>query len=712
MRRRPSEPLERSVAGHYLPALDGVRALAIASVIAYHLDYGWAAGGFLGVDLFFVLSGFLITTLLIEERAASGTVRFGAFWSRRAKRLLPALLVMLVAVSIFVAVSPGTTDLSQLRGDGIATIFYFANWHLLLARQSYFSAFEAPSPLQHTWSLAIEEQFYLVWPFVIAGLLFLGRSLRRNRVRRDTHVARAPELWRSAGLALTVGGAVLSAAWMAYLIHSGAGINRVYYGTDTRAFDLLAGAVAAMFAASRPQPSARTRTVLHVLSAVCLCIVVLFWGLAGTAGGPRTFMFYGGFLAYAAVSAVLVSDVRQLSAGPVGRVLSIRPVRWIGKISYGLYLWHLPVIIELDSGRVGLSGWRLACVQVSVTVVVATLSFYLIERPIRRMHWSRLPMVIRAAVVPAAMAFAAVAVVVATLPAPAAPSERVVVSPKTPGAGLKKTRTSSGTTLSSIKLPPGVPSRSDPLRILLLGDSVMQTEAPALQAAFDSTGEATVVSDAASGWGLTTSKNWPTLVPQVIRRDRPDLVVAMWEWDDSCLVPAADQSTGPCSIGPVRYRALLERFIGTVLAPGDGVAGLMFEQYPTLGLLFSVTQLQERLTGERAWDSLVSSMVSVFPGRVMYMPLAPAVELNGRFSVWLPPEDDPSAPMSDWVRVRMLDNTHFCPAGAARYAAALLADLTSLYHLAPPAPDWSTGTWTDDAAVYNNPPGSCPDDHP
>ncbi len=698
---------ENSVAGRYLPALDGVRALAILAVIAYHLGYGWASGGYLGVDLFFVLSGFLITSLLVEERNATGAIRLGAFWARRACRLLPALLVMLALLSIWVAIRPGSTDLSQLRGDGLATIFYFANWHQLFAHQTYFTQFESPSPLQHTWSLAIEEQFYLVWPFVILALLRTGRSRKGVVQEARSHQAQRFEPWRRAGIAATIGGAAVSAAWMAFLWHSGSGLDRVYYGTDTRAFDLLAGASAAMFACSRPQPSRKVRGALHVASPLCLVIlaVVFFYGGTSASSLPA-FMFYGGFALFAFAAAVLVSDVRQSHQGPVARALSLRPLRWVGRISYGLYLWHWPVIVELNAQRTGLTGIELAASQIGTTFVVATLSFYLIEMPLRRVKLSRLPKPTRAVIAPAGMALTALAVLLATLPAAAAPSERIVVSPTTPGAGHLAAKHNGE---QQIALPAGVPSRSDPLTIALIGDSVMETEAPAIESAFYSTGEARVYSDAIAGWGLTISKDWSTQIPKFITEYRPQLVIAMWSWDNGCLV--GPRPPGSCSLHPKQYKALLEVFIREVLTPGDGVAGLMFEQYPPLGPLYGSNQ-HERDAGEQAWDALVASMPAVFPGRVMYLPLAPAVELNGKFSPWLPPETDPGAPEATWVRVRMLDSTHFCPAGAARYAGALLSDLTILYRLSPPAPDWSTAGWTHDPGLYDDPPGSCPDDHP
>jgi lysophospholipase L1-like esterase len=184
----------------------------------------------------------------------------------------------------------------------------------------------------------------------------------------------------------------------------------------------------------------------------------------------------------------------------------------------------------------------------------------------------------------------------------------------------------------------------------------------------------------------------------------------MWNWDDSL---ALNQ--------PTQYRKTLERFVRTVLAPGDGVDGLVFEQFPVLGPVTGLVspaqataETQQRDAGVNAWNAIASSMPGVFPGKVMYFPVGPAVELDGRFTAWLPPSGEPRAPSANWVRVRMQDTVHFCPAGAARYANALLADLTSLVRLPAPAAGWSTGTWTNDARfrvgnVFSNP---CPDDHP
>jgi peptidoglycan/LPS O-acetylase OafA/YrhL len=267
-----------------------LRAVAIAGVFAYHLGYGWAAGGYLGVDLFFVLSGFLITSLLVEEWAGSGRIRIGAFWGRRALRLLPALVVMLLALGAFLAFfGPGPlVDLHAVRNDAVATVLYVANWHQLFAHQSYFDRYAAPSPLQHTWSLGIEEQFYVIWPIVVLGLLAVARRARLS--------------WRRLGISITGVAAAASAGWMAWLTLHGASLNRIYYGTDTRAFDLLCGAVVAWWVAYRPQPSATSRRWLSLATVPAVALLVLCWWRGGNAGTPSRWRFEWGFLASASTA--------------------------------------------------------------------------------------------------------------------------------------------------------------------------------------------------------------------------------------------------------------------------------------------------------------------------------------------------------------------------------------------------------------------------
>ncbi len=696
----------RAVTGLHLPALDGLRAVAVAGVVAYHLGFGWASGGYLGVDLFFVLSGFLITGLLLEEWTGAGRINLSAFWARRARRLLPALFLVLVAIGAYVVLNgrfgpPGSTaqvDLSGLRGDGFATLLYVANWHAILAHQSYFAQFSAPSPLQHTWSLAIEEQFYVVWPIVLLTLLaWAGRH------------------WRRIGLALCLGGVLASAALMAALYHPGGDPTRVYFGTDTRAFDLLAGAAIAMLAAARAQPGPRARRLLHTAALPAAAGLGVFWVVAGTpagaaAGLPRSWMFEGGFLACAALATVVVADARLLQQGPLGAVLSLRPLRWLGTISYGIYLWHWPVLVYLSTARTGLVGWQLDLARVAVTLAMATASFYLVERPLRRRRyrgWAG------RSLAPLGAAVTAAVVVVSTVPAVAAPTSRAPVVAAAPvGRGTAVAGAGGFAGQRPIVLPPGSFSRADPLRVTALGDSVMYVAEPGIAAALGATGEATVTNNSIPGFGLSTATVWPTEFPAMLRAQRPQLVLATWSWDDDWALTK-----------PAQYTATLERAVRTLLDPGGGVTGargVIFLQFPPSGPVVPYgTQLTasdrrldaQRVAGQRAWNRVVESLPQVFPGRVMYLPVGGSILLDGRYYPWLPPQGRPHAPRSIWVRVRMVDNVHLCPAGVVRYADAVLADLTDLYHLAPARAGWWGQSWVGDPR-YNTPPGSCPDDHP
>ena len=325
-----------AVTGRHLPALNGLRGVAVIGVVAYHLQLGWAKGGYLGVDLFFVLSGFLITTLLLEEWVGSGRISLAAFWGRRARRLLPALFLVVAALALYLVCNAvfggpganGLIDLSGLRGDAIATLLYVNNWHLIYAHQSYFAQFSTPSPLQHTWSLAIEEQFYLVWPLVLLVLLRYGRRG-----------------WRRVGVTVTVALGVGSSILMAVLFHPGVDPSRLYYGTDTRLFDLMAGATLAFLAASRGQPGARARRTLHWVGPVAAVVLAVFWVRAGTSGGlPTNFMFEGGFLLCAALAGLIVADAR------LDRARAVRSCAGLAAAALRRHhlLWDLPVALAGD----------------------------------------------------------------------------------------------------------------------------------------------------------------------------------------------------------------------------------------------------------------------------------------------------------------------------------------------------------------------------
>jgi peptidoglycan/LPS O-acetylase OafA/YrhL len=678
--------------------------LAVFGVVAYHLQLGWASGGYLGVDLFFVLSGFLITSLLLEEWVATGALRLVDFWARRAKRLLPALFLVLAALALYLVLNGnfggpganGLVDLSDLRGDALATLLYVGNWHSIFAHQSYFAQFSTPSPLQHTWSLAIEEQFYLVWP---PALLLILRG--------------APRAWRRLGTVAAIAIGLISAGLMAALFHPGGDPTRIYYGTDTRLFDLMAGVTVAFLAAARPQPGPKAQRALHLAGPAAAVLLAVFWVTAGTpAGLPRNWMFQGGFLLCAILGALVVADARLLERGPFARLLSLPPLHFLGTISYGVYLWHWPILVYLNGTRTGLSTAPLDIVRVAATLAAATASYYLVERPIRRAHLRGL---LRFWLAPVAALATAATLVVATIPAVADPATVAATSkaPTTPaGANAHVAGAGGYAGQVPIKLPVGTAvSATNPLRIVLLGDSVMHDASFAITAAFQATGEATVLTYTIPGFGLTTSTNWPTSISGIIGGQHPQLIIASWSWDFF-------GPTKPNALHePAAYTALLKRAVSVMLTPGDGVDGVVFTQFPLSGPVGAANPAddkaydQERLDGLNAWNAIAKKMVSYFPGKVMYLPVASSLLLHGRFSSWLPPAGDPKAPKDEWTRVRKLDNVHLCPEGSARYANAILSDLTAIFGLTPATSSWTQGAWTTDPD-YNDPPGACPDDHP
>ncbi len=408
-----------------IPRLDGLRGIAIALVVVFHTGLGVLPGGYLGIDLFFVLSGYLITTLLLAEFQRSARIDLRRFWARRFRRLVPALLVVLVAVLAFALAVDDRTLLDALRGDGLATLFYAANWRFIATGQSYFASF-APSPLRHTWSLAVEEQWYLFWPPLL-WLLLKGLQGRRR------------PLLAVIGLL-----GVSSAVWMGGL--SGGDLSRAYYGTDSRAQTLLVGAGLAVLLWGRPAVSARVTYRVRALgcaSAVGLALIVV---LSREQAG---WMYRGGFLVVAVLGAAMVASAVLVETGPLSWVLQLRVLRYLGVISYGLYLWHWPIDVLLNADRMGFDGWPLAIVQIALAVGLAAVSSALLELPIRR-GWPHVGKPWK--VVSASGAMAGVAVLLAVF----AVGQLAVPLPKA-GAGIEVAKT---------------PPWAGDLNVLVVGDSV------------------------------------------------------------------------------------------------------------------------------------------------------------------------------------------------------------------------------------------------
>jgi peptidoglycan/LPS O-acetylase OafA/YrhL len=376
----------------YMPGLDGLRALAVIAVLLYHAGISWLPGGFLGVEVFFVLSGYLITALLLAEWRTKGSVDVKAFWMRRARRLLPALYLLIVATLAYAVVFlPG--EVAGLRNDALAAFGYVTNWYLVLGHESYFEAVGRPSLLKHLWSLAVEEQFYLVWPLVFwLGVSFGATRWRTRRV-----------------LMVALGGAAISVALMAALFVPGADPSRLYYGTDTRAAGLLIGAALAIvwtpelrqtrsrgrscptvrgFKRDRAQGRFQRRwrwtvpTLLDALGLAALGTLIFLCLRLGEFDAP---LYRGGLAAVSLATAALIMAISYPQTRLGSALLGHRPLRWIGERSYGIYLWHWPVyMVTRPHLDVPFDGIPLLALRLVATVLLADLSYRYVEIPIRR----------------------------------------------------------------------------------------------------------------------------------------------------------------------------------------------------------------------------------------------------------------------------------------------------------------------------------------
>jgi len=346
-------PATRSPLVHE-PALDGLRGVAVMAVVVFHMNR--LPGGFLGVDLFFVLSGFLITSLLLHDRIA-----LGAFWARRARRLLPALWLLLVGVSVLLLLYTPDAERSLFRDDALATLGYVTNWQRITATTSYWDLFSQKSPLEHMWSLAIEEQFYVVWPLVAA--LLLRRHRRIDRVRN-----------------VALGGAAVSLAWMA-LTYNESDTNWAYFSTPTRLGPTLLGAALATFTLNRTRRTQRRAPERDILALAALFVMtMLVLSLDGTEG-----LYYrGGLAVFALASCAVIWAATGGPPGLVARALSLPPLRWLGLISYGIYLWHWPIFVYISTDRLRLDRWEADALRLATTLAVAAASYVGLERPIRR----------------------------------------------------------------------------------------------------------------------------------------------------------------------------------------------------------------------------------------------------------------------------------------------------------------------------------------
>lgn len=640
----------------YQPALDGVRAIAVAAVLVFHGYPGWLPGGFLGVDAFFVLSGFLITALLLGEREHTGRIGLARFWGRRARRLLPALLLVLVAVVLLGRFTLAPEELPGLRRDALAALGYVANWRMVYRGGDYFAQTAATSPLQHTWSLGIEEQFYLGWPLLLILLL-----------RR-----------RAAVLAAAVTGAVASGVACALLYRPGGDPGRVYYGTDTRAGALLLGCALAVLLSGRAV-GAQLRRAVAVAGA--LGTVTLAWAWLH-AGGADAWLYRGGLTGLGLAVAAVLAHLVTAPGGVAARLLSLLPLVWLGRVSYGVYLWHWPLFLALTADRLGFAGPGLFAVRVAATLLAAAASYYLVEQPIRQ---GRLPgRVLVPAIATAVAAVAAVIVVATAIPVPLglpgagqeAATNQQPDSGASPSAGAGPMPGSGvgAPILRTGRHPGALP------RVTILGDSVAWT----LGAYLPPHPQLEVADRAVQGCGIAR-------LPDIRYAGSPHTnYPGCTVWDDRWRYSVATYDPDVAVILLDRWELMDRRLNGRYQHLGDPD----YDAYVTgeLNLAISIaasggarvllltapyTHREERPDGGlwpedspervRAWNTLLATVAAASPARPTVLDLNHVVCPDDRFT-WT----------VSGVRVRS-DGLHFTPAGVQRIIAPwLLPQLQAL----------------------------------
>ncbi|MCP4436186.1 MAG: acyltransferase family protein [Actinomycetia bacterium] len=442
------------------PALDGLRGIAVAAVVLYHgaaaNGIGWlepvTKGGYLGVSAFFTLSGFLIASLLLEERRSTDGVSLAGFWERRARRLLPAVLVTIAAVLLLTPIIGTASQLASLPGDALASLFYVANWRFVFDGSDYSAMFAGdPSPLRHVWSLAVEEQWYVLVP--LAALLVARTGWGRpGRRRRDLTLLLT---------AVTVG----ATAWMV-LVSAGSWDNRAYMGTDTRLAEMTVGAVAATLLGRRFAMAPRGQRRMRHLAPLALVALLVAWAFTPI---TASWLYRGGLTLHAVVVAALLVAVVQ-PRGAARWLLSRRPLAALGRVSYAVYLFHWPIIWWLGPDRLGIGPTAAFAVQVCLTLVLAAISLWLLERPIR----SRRVLLGYRGWAAMFAAFAIVIGLVATLPEPER-SEVIAL-----GSGVD-------VAIPTTTVAPATPSEPDtavattaappppPMRIMVVGDSFAES---------------------------------------------------------------------------------------------------------------------------------------------------------------------------------------------------------------------------------------------
>ncbi len=672
---------------------------------------GHLQGGFLGVDLFFVLSGFLITSLLLRDTDGGG-ISLMTFWTRRARRLLPAVLMMIAVASVWVAIWGSPAEIAGVRRSGPWALLYGSNWFEISESGGYWASFQQPGMFDHLWSLAIEEQFYVLWPLVV---VIVWRFARRPHVVLS---------------GVAVAGAIASVAVMA-LLYGGGDPTRVYMGTDTRASSILLGAALATAPAvrlGRRLVDARPERV-DALLLLALAALAVAWLTID--GASSQVLYRGGLVAHSALCAVIMALLAAGSHGRAARLLAAPSLRWIGRHSYGLYLWHWPVYVVLSPDRMGVDGWTLTLVRIAVSVACAVLSLRFVENPVRfaapaPVGPRRIPRLVQAVAAVAAVLFVipvptteiaafdpasigtsttspldqpSTTIAVASIAAPAttiapvhtaagsASPARLANQPvsatasamapndsPTTAASTSLTTTTTTTTVAALPSTPIVVPQPDAGRVLWLGDSIAYDLAPGLLAALDSAG-VDAVSEAFPGVRLVGGDDIDSVVGRLssaIDRIRPDTVIlqlSIWDADDS----SAEQ------------REALDAFHFLIRENGIRV---FYVSSPPTALDDSGTETLAAIAREIA-D--VDSTMTWFVDASSLWGTEPTLDADG-----------------DGTPERKRDRVHVCPAGAASFAHWLTDQLDQRLDGVEPASPiaWASGDWASDER-YDMPVGAC-----
>lgn len=666
-----SAPLDGVEPLGHVPALDGIRALAVAAVLLFHGDIPGVQGGFLGVSVFFTLSGFLITTLLLVRWGERSSISLRDFWSRRFRRLLPASWFTMGLVLVMGLVGVWDTEqLRSLRGDVPWSMAELVNWHFIASARTYGDSFTPPSPLEHFWSLAIEQQFYVLLPLLLVGLLgVVGRRPSGDRSLRRT-LAPLCAVLAVLAVASAVANGVLAER----------SIDRAYFGTDTRAAELLVGALlACVIPRHRRAADGRVRAVGLVLGAAGLATLV---ALVSTARLSDRWLYPWGLLLTSAATVALV--VAVLQQGAAARLLALRPLPGVGRISYGVYLLHWPVFLWLTPARTGWSTWPLFGLRLAVTFAASVAMFRLLERPIRTGTLLARPRRALAAVAIAAVLLVTGALVVSRdLPPPPdyleprdaddltvgevpTTATTTTVAPSTPTTGGAASSAPVTTTT------PPVP----PQRVLFIGDSIAATLEDPLIRALNDRG-ISAASAVGPGCGVVTgfparedgsvvsftsacNDAVPLRQRDAVAAFGPDLVVALSSWESVDRVvdgiwhpygsPEAEATLG----------RLYDEMVARLSVSGAAVAIATMPPYVAGEVRTPNDREQLQLVGLNA---LIDEVAERSPARLTTIPFAEMICPS-----------TPCPPAVDGVVLRPRDGVHFDDPAGARWAAERLAD--------------------------------------